>query len=71
MEDRLQERALSAEAAVLKVTERCEGYERDMKELTAEPSQVKQLIFLHACPTTHTKRHHQLITNHCKIIKWL
>jgi len=33
--DWLQERALSAKAAVEKATERCEGYERDVKELTA------------------------------------
>ena len=35
---RLQERALSGEAAVEKATERYEGYKRDMKELTEEPS---------------------------------
>jgi len=32
--DRLQERALSGEAAIEKVTERCEDYERGVKELT-------------------------------------
>ena len=55
--DRLQERALSAEAAVEKLTEKCEGYERDVKELTARSREYQRKF-----TTTRRQLHSQLTT---------
>jgi len=54
--DRLQGRALSGEAAVEKVTERCEGYERDVMELTACSREYQKIFTL-----TWMQLHNKLI----------